>query len=118
MCLVFLFVCFLFPKFSLSQKLVSYLLKNYCVQAGTETSAQEQAQLPAVVSGNAYLFLEMKPSGWGGGQLLNKTLKRNKSEESGEIETFHPKKIIMTEWKIISSSHILISRSIGSSFMV
>lgn len=34
-------------------------------------------------------------------QLLNKTLKRNRSEESGEIETFNLRKIIMTEWKII-----------------
>lgn len=35
-------------------------------------------------------------------QLLNKILKRNRSEESGEIETFNPEKIIMTEWKMIS----------------
>lgn len=53
-----------------------------------------------MVSGNAYLFWEAKLVGEKR-QLLNKTLKRNRSEESGEIETFNPRKIIMTEWKII-----------------
>lgn len=67
---------------------------------GTEISAQVPAKLPAVVSGNAYLFWEVKLAGEKR-QLLSKTLKRNRSEESGEIETFNPRKIIMTEWKII-----------------
>ena len=36
-------------------------------------------------------------------QLLNKIFKYfTRSEESGEIETFNPEKIILTEWKIIS----------------
>lgn len=47
-----------FPKVPLSQKLVFYLLKHYCVQAGTEVSAGEPARLLAVVSRNAYLFWE------------------------------------------------------------
>lgn len=55
----------------------------------------------AVVSGNAYLFWEAKLVGAKKKQLLNKILKRNRSEESGEIETFNLEKIIMTEWKII-----------------
>ena len=32
---------------------------------------------------------------------MNKILKRNRSEKSGKTETLSPKKIIMTEWKII-----------------
>lgn len=56
--------------------------------------------MPAVVSGNVYLFWKAKLVGEKR-QLLNKILKRNGSEESAEIETFNSGKIIMTEWKII-----------------
>lgn len=62
--------------------------------------AQGPATVPAVVSGNVYLFWEAKLVGEKM-QLLNKILKRNRSEEPAEIETFNAGKIIMTEWKII-----------------
>lgn len=86
------------PKFPPSQKLALYLLKNCWVRAGTKTSGP--AKGPAVVRG--MLICSGKQNQWEQKrQLLNKILKRNRSEESGETETFNPEKIIMTEWKMI-----------------
>lgn len=65
-----------------------------------KTSAQGSTTVPAMVSGNVYLFWEVKLVGEKR-QLLNKILKRNRTEESAEIETFNSEQIIMTEWKII-----------------
>lgn len=88
-----------FQVFFFSQKLVLHLLKSYYVQARTETSAQKLANLPAVVSGN--LICSGKQNQWGEKATFDKILRRNRSEESVEIEAFNSNKIIMTEWKII-----------------
>jgi hypothetical protein len=63
------------------------------------------------------LICSGKQNQWGKRQLLNKIMKRNRSEESNGIEKFNPKKIIMTEWKIMPIPSYF-ELNLGNSFMV